>query len=176
MQALYGTELHGNIIGLDNENAFARRLHEFGVLNADRLDKGNDVSDLGRKWRSGLTQLGFLTPKITRSLAPGDSDPKLNDALTFANFASSGRPFEITPNGARLMKAVRLIEQQRCFLRSLLAYRIPSVLEPWYRNTCSDVFCPLLLTLQICSELEMHGERPRLAFNEFALFVQVATR
>ena len=50
--------------GPENENRFARVLADAQVLSMQRLDDNPnaDVSDMGRKWRACLTQLGFITP------------------------------------------------------------------------------------------------------------------
>ena len=38
-------------------NEFAIQLHLEGVLEAPRVERGEDASDLGRKWRAALSQL-----------------------------------------------------------------------------------------------------------------------
>lgn len=166
--ALQGSPLHGNLCSRENEHAFAQLLHERGVLNAPRVESGQDASDLGRKWRSALSQLGFLTPKLTRTLA-SSFDPRLTAAVEGIE-ELSGRPFEITPNGYRLIQSTSTTAQQECFLRALAIYSIPSSLEPHYD---SPAFSPLRFVLQILHELEAaEGVGPFLSFQELSFFVE----
>ena len=65
LRVLEGSPLNGNISGNAQENAFAELLHMNGVLDAPRVEEGRDASDLGRKWRAALSQLGFITPQLT---------------------------------------------------------------------------------------------------------------
>jgi len=154
--ALANSPLGGRIKGKDNEIAFARVLHNAGVVNIVRLDA--DVSDLGRKWRAALSQLGFIYPEIpTRE--------KIRQA-------ELGEPFSITPNGRRLIAADTVPGMQECFLRSLAAYYIPSVLE---RNYKFNVFSPLRHTLAIMLELERLTGESRLNFLEMGLYVQLTS-
>lgn len=166
--ALQDSSLHGNLCTRENEHAFAQLLHEQGVLNAPRVENGEDASDLGRKWRSALTQLGFLTPKLTRTLS-SPIDPKLS-AVIQGMGDLSGRPFEITPNGYRLIESSSTTAQQECFLRALAVYRIPSPLES---NYDPPPFSPLRFVLEILHELETTtGVDPFLSFQEIAFFVE----
>ena len=154
--ALANSPLIGRIKGKDNEIAFAWVLHNSGVANIVRPDA--DVSDLGRKWRAALSQLGFIYPEIpTRAGIPQ---------------ANLGEPFFITPNGRRLIEADTVPGWQECFLRSLAAYYIPSALE---RNYPFSVFSPLRHTLAIMRELERRTGDSRLNFLEMGLFVQLTS-
>ena len=65
--ALAHSEYHGNLVGKDRESGFARLLHEKEILKAERIDQDDsqDFSDLGRKWRSALAQLGFVIQHLT---------------------------------------------------------------------------------------------------------------
>jgi hypothetical protein len=166
--ALRDSPLHGNLCTREHEGAFARLLHEQGVLNAPRVEGGEDASDLGRKWRSALSQLGFLTPKLTRTLS-SPVDPKLSVAVQGMSDLS-GRPFEITPNGHRLIESSSTTAQQECFLRALAVYRIPSPLETKYDPPS---FSPLRFVLQILHALEAAARiDPFLSFQEIAFFVE----
>ncbi len=172
LRAIYGTSFNGSIIGKKREHEFAAHLHTQGVLNSPDVEKGNDASSLGRKWRSALSQLGFITPSLTRGgLESGVIDPALSPFVEGIENLS-GRPFEITPNGKRLMESDLLPAQQECFLRSLATYRIPSVLEDKYRT---EPFSPLRFILNIFENIENSGEQGKLSFQEFALFVQTAS-
>lgn len=171
LRAIYGTSFNGSIIGREREHEFAAHLHDQDVLNSPDIARGNDAPSLGRKWRSALSQLGFITPSLTRGLESGMVDPAL---VPFVEGIEnlSGRPFEITPNGKRLMESDLLPAQQECFLRSLATYRIPSILERKYEN---ESFSPLRFILSIFKAIENSGEQGKLSFQEFALFVQTAS-
>jgi len=170
--ALAGSYLHGNLLGRENEEAFANLLHGREVLYATRLvaQSNQDHSDLGRKWRSALSQLGFLASHRSRGHQQG-VDLRL-ESLVQGISGLSGRPYEITPSGWRLVNSKDLIAQQECFLRALTAYRIPSPLEPRYRNT---QFSPLHFVLDIFRALEERSIERVLSFQEMALFVQRST-
>lgn len=165
LAALQGTPLNGNLYGREAESAFAKLLHDTDVVNVARLEEGDnkDVSDLGRKWRSALSQLGFITHKVDDDLLR-ESTGEI-DSLT-------GRSFEITPNGYRLINAEQTTAQQECFLRSLLAYQIPSVIEPRY--ACNP-FSPLKFVIDIFFSLTERGAEGYISFVEFALFIQTSS-
>ena len=107
LRVLVNSPLHGNLVGRANEQEFAKLLHENGVVFVQRIDatEDADVSDVGRKWRAALMQLGFIKP------------------------AHADRPFTVTPNGIRLINAQTLPSEQEVFLRALLAHQIPSEIE-----------------------------------------------
>lgn len=163
--ALQGNLLNGNLEGKTNESAFAKLLNESGIVDVQRLnaDPSADVSDLGRKWRSALSQLGFITHKLKSPLIQNviSDIPEL-----------SGRPFEITPSGYRLISAEPITAQQEAFLRSLLAYRIPSPIETRYT---SAQFSPLKFVIDVVFTLQIKGVEPSVSFQEFALFIQTKT-
>lgn len=167
--ALKNSEFYGNLIGTEREEGFAQLLNERGVLKAERISRGNsvDFADLGRKWRSALGQLGFAAAHLSRGLKR-NIDPQF-ELLTSDFPGLSGRPYEITPNGHRLIEADTVAGRQECFLRALAAYKIPSKFEPRYK--CSR-FSPLRFVLQILLFLEGAGEEPVITFEEMALLVQ----
>ncbi len=173
LRVLRGTEFNGNLSGRSQENAFAELLHNKDVLHSPRVQAQQDASDLGRKWRSALTQLGFITPKLTSHLAGGVVDPSLFP-ITEPIESLSGRPYEITPNGYRLIESNVVTAQQECFLRALVSYRVPSVLEQ-RRGIDVSPFSPLQFVLNILQGLESKGEEGRLSFQEFAFYVQTAS-
>jgi hypothetical protein len=156
--ALASSTLLGDIKGRDLESAFAWLLHQANVVALDRTP-GDDVSDLGRKWRSAMTQLGFLVPELS------SRDTTLSQAWI-------GTPFTLTANGRRLISAEAVPAMQECFLRSLAAYRIPSVLETGYRIA---QFSPLRYTLAVMLELERRVGESRLDFIEIATIVQLTS-
>jgi len=154
--ALANSMLGGNIKGREKEIEFARVLHNAGVVNIVRPDA--DVSDLGRKWRAALSQLGFIYPEI----------PAREKILQ----SEVGVPFTITPNGRRLIETITVSGMQECFLRSLAAYYIPSPLERKYKYR---IFSPLRHTLSVLLELEKRTGESRLNFLEMGLFVQLTS-
>lgn len=154
--ALVNSALGGRIKGRENEIALAWVLHNNGVANIVRPDA--DVSDLGRKWRAALSQLGFIYPEIPARAGISQSD--------------LGEPFTITPNGRRLIDSDTVPGMQECFLRSLSAYYIPSALE---RGYSFRVFSPLRHTLAVMMELERRTGESRLNFLEMGLHVQLTS-
>lgn len=171
LRVLEGSPLNGNLSGREQENAFATLLHRQGVLDAPRIVSGEDASDLGRKWRVALSQLGFITPQLTRNTRSGTPDPELL-SITLGIEELSGRPYEITPNGYRLIRAEIITAQQECFLRSLTSYKIPSVIENRYTG---ESFSPLRFILQIMHGLPETDQGKGVSFQEFALFIQTST-
>lgn len=163
LRVLRDSPFNGNIEGREQENAFAILLHHEGILNAPRIGAEADVSDLGRKWRVALSQLGFITPDPSRMALT---------AMTDGIEGISGRSYEITPNGHRLAESTIITAQQECFLRALAVYRIPSPLEKRYKGKC---FSPLRFVLRIIYGLADAGHDASLSFQEFALLVQTAT-
>lgn len=171
LQVLQSSPFNGNMSGQERENAFAALLHHEGILFSPRVFAGKDASDLGRKWRAALSQLGFITPQLTKGVKSGMIDPKLA-SMTEDTERFSGRPYEVTPNGDRLAQSEIIIAQQECFLRSLASYRIPSPLEKGYP---SESFSPLRFILRIMHGLDEPEHGAILSFQEFALFVQTST-
>lgn len=154
--ALAASNLDGNIKGRENEIRLAWVLHYASVVNIVRPDA--DVSDMGRKWRAALSQLGFIYPEIP--VREGIPQEEL------------GRPFTITPNGQRLIDTEAVPGIQECLLRSLAAYYIPSALERGYHFS---VFSPLRHTLAIMLEIEIRTGESKLNFLEMGLFVQLTS-
>ena len=148
---LQKSEFYGNLIGKERETGFAKLLNEKSIVNVDRLNREGeaDVSDLGRKWRSALAQLGFVVIHLKHRQKKG-IDPEIEPfVVDFPDL--TGRPYEITPNGFRLIMAESVAEQQECFLRALTAYWIPSIFEPRYKF---PPFSPLRFVLDILLKLE----------------------
>lgn len=156
--ALADSPLNGNLLGKEQEHAFAKLLHDNSIVTASRILQGKQADDLGRKWRSALDQLGFISPNLTQN--------KLNNIAPTLDELNE-LPYEITPSGKRLIQAQEILSQQECFLRSLVGYRLPSPLETRYPFTIS--FHPLLYVLEILTTVK------QLSFDEFALFVQTST-
>jgi AlwI restriction endonuclease len=157
--ALSGSTLLGDVGGREKESAFAWLLHDADVVALART-RGDDVSDLGRKWRAAMTQLGFIVPELNAR------DATLSQAWL-------GPPFTLTANGRRLISAEAVPAIQECFLRSLAAYRIPSALERDYHVAS---FSPLRHTLKIMLELERRTGDSHLNFIEMATVVQLTSQ
>ena len=171
LRVLQNSPLHGNISGPDQENAFAELLHREGVVYASRVEIDENIADLGRKWRSALSQLGFITHQFKKNKNLSEFSRRLPLPVIYFEELSDC-PHVITPNGKRLIEASTIANQQDCFLRSLAIYRIPSPIEPRYKT---DDFSPLRFVLNIFYSLSEVEPEPRLSFNEFALFVQTST-
>ncbi len=165
---LQNPSLNGNLVGEDQESAFAAALNEKKIVNLKRPDK---FADLGRKWRVALSQLGFITPKLLHKRSVIKSEGFDAELLKITKDISdlSGKPYEVTPNGIRLINSELITSQQECFLRSLAAYKIPSDIEKRYKCT---PFSPLKFVIDIFDELEKAGENPIISFSEFSFFVQ----
>ena len=164
--ALARSEFHGHLTGKERESGFARLLHEKEILNAERISQDNsqDFSDLGRKWRSALAQLGFVVQHLTRGHQKGP-DPRYSDFIKkYPHFP--GVPYEVTPNGNHLINANSIPAQQECFLRALIAYRIPSIFEPRYEF---EHFSPLRYILEILLNFEKENLNPIISFGEMAV-------
>lgn len=114
---------------------------------------------------------GFITPRLSENLPEQHIDPLL---LPFIKGVPdlTGLPFQITPNGYRLLKADVVAGQQECFLRSLLAYRIPSPIEKGYKCT---PFSPLKYVIDLLFEVSAQGAEKTLSFEEYALYVQTSS-
>ncbi|MDN9010707.1 AlwI family type II restriction endonuclease [Brevibacillus laterosporus] len=141
--------LNGNIIGKSQERLFADELDRAGVIEI--ANKQRDYSDMGRKWRSCLSQLGFITHKFKRDLRPDEKDPAILEVVAEnPEYGLTGRAYEITPSGQRMINAETVQEQQECMLRSLLAYEIPSVIEP---TNGEESFNPFIFILQVLQRL-----------------------
>lgn len=141
------SNLHGNLIGVQNEQQFAILLHENGVVFSSRLEESYEVnvSDMGRKWRAALMQLGFITHK------------------------DSPNPFVITESGRRLLNTTTLPQENECFLRSLLVYQIPSLIESF---PTEQTFSPLRVVLEVLKRLEDEGLETYISIDEMACIVQ----
>lgn len=162
------SKFNGSLSGEKDETEFALFLNELGLVSTDA--SGANVSSLGRKWRVALSQLGFITPALTRSLPSGQNDARLKP-ITDQVAGLTGRQYEVTPSGRRLGASKNILEQQDCFLRALAAYQYPSALE----RGGGTPFSPLRHTIRLLLELDRRGEVARFSFEEFGLVVQNST-
>lgn len=155
LRALVNSTLHGNLEGTENEQEFAKLLDQAGVVYLSRLHENPDsnVSDVGRKWRAALMQLGFIRPS--------------SDALN--RLGLNYQPFTITPNGFRLLEASTLPMEQECFLRALMAHQIPSSIESFP----GEVFSPLRIVLETLNLLDVEGHDAAISKEEMGTIVQL---
>lgn len=153
--AISTSSLQGNLRGVEQDKAFRMLLGEAGIVKLGE-DSTNSV---GRKWRSAMSQHGFLYPEIPARAGIPQSDLGAVDT--------------ITPNGWRLLRAETVAGMQECFLRSLAAYYIPNILDSGYSFT--NVFSPLRFTLAIMLELERKTGSSTLGILEMGVIVQFST-
>lgn len=164
LAVLVNSPLHGNVIGRNNESEFAKLLDDAGVIYMQRLRQPTvggdepgaaeaDVSDMGRKWRAALMQLGFITPS----------------ADVLHRLGRDETQFTVTPNGQRLLESLSLPEEQECFARALLAHQIPSPIETFPE----PVFSPLRIVLEVIAGLERRSMDPWITVDEMASIVQL---
>lgn len=155
--------LNGHLIGKDQESLFAYELNKAGVINLGQTEP----DFMGRKWRSCFSQLGFITHKFKRNLSPGEKDPTIVEAIRGnPELGLTGRAYQLTPSGLRMVEAESVQEQQECMLRALLAYQIPSVVEP---NNGQEGFKPFFFILQILKKLSTFENPKGLSMVEMAI-------
>lgn len=146
LTVLKESTLNGNLIGKNQESQLAYELNRAEVISL-----GTQPDFFGRKWRSCFSQLGFITHKFSRNLKSGEADPTITEIINDnLDLGLSGQPYELTPSGLRLIEAKTVQEQQECVLRALLAYEIPSVIEP---KNGEHSFKPFIFILQVLKKL-----------------------
>lgn len=161
LTALASSALNGNLVGKEREASFLDLLNENGIVDYKKGDK----AFFGRKWRSTLWQLGFISLKLTRK-RPGVPWPDFGVDRRLAEYARqipevSGRPYEVTPAGSRLIAAESPSQQQECFLRAVAAYRFPAIGddedsedEAALGDEETLYFRPLMVVLQLLAQLK----------------------
>ncbi|MCK4760783.1 MAG: AlwI family type II restriction endonuclease [Candidatus Aminicenantes bacterium] len=172
---LKNSEFCGSLLGQEREAGFTELLHEKSIVRVDRLDGSvkKPADDVGRKWRIALAQLGFIVKHLGRpkEIQQRGIDHKI-EPFTTGFPGLTGRPYEITPNGSRLITAENIAAQQECYLRALASYRIPSIFETDYKF---PPFSPLRFVLEILLYLENSGEEAVIKLGEMAAIVQCST-
>lgn len=143
------SSIQGNIRRGDGDIAFRRLLGQCGVVSLGE----DSTHSVGRKWRSAMGKLGFIYPKIERSMGFSQSD--------------LGQLDMITPAGWNLVRAETVAAMQECYLRSMVT--------PLFSADDGHTFSPLCWTLAILLELERRGEDTFINFLEMALIVQITT-
>jgi hypothetical protein len=167
LRILSESEFNGDLADEPLQIRFGERLFEEGYLRSVADDAATAAWN-ARKWRSAMYQLGFITPALVKDLPPGQVDIRIS-AVANGMPGISGKQYEITPSGLRLARADSVVKKQECFLRSILAYRVPSPIEKTHNVA---PFSPLRVTLKTLLELEAGGHSGRISFEEMASLVQ----
>jgi hypothetical protein len=166
LRVLAGSEYNGNLAGEALEAAFGQLLYDAGHLRS--VSEGKTGAWNGRKWRAAMYQLGFVTPALVRQLPVGQLDIRVHQ-IGEGLKGLTGRPYEVTPSGLRLANATSTVQKEECFLRALLAYRVPSPIEK--TQDCTP-FSPLRIVLKAMLGLERAGLESHVSFDEMASLVQ----
>lgn len=152
---IYEAGLEGRLRGgQEYELALCKALDDYGVVNL----QGDVTYSVGRKWRSALEKMGFIVPKLDKEYESCQNEIGAFDY--------------ISENGLRLIEAESVAAWQECFLRSLAAYSIPSIVEDRY--SC-EPFSPLRHTLKVMLELENQTGDNKLSIQEMGFFVQCSS-
>lgn len=164
LRVLRSSAYSGSLLTHEEQAGFWYALRDSGVVATG----GSNADAGGRKWRAALHQLGFITYEVSDKPDTLGRDSML---LSLSNSVKglSGRPYEITPNGTRLAEAQTIAEEYECFLRALVAYQIPSPLEPKFK--AARVFAPLFIVLGILHALDRAGAEARISVEEMSSIV-----
>jgi hypothetical protein len=147
--ALRNSGAEGRIRQQEGDRRFRQILGQAGVV---RL--GSDPSEsVGRKFRSAMTQLGFLYPEKPI----GSTKVRIGPAD------------HITPAGHRFIEAQSVIAQQECFLRAISGISFSTATSTY--SAVGD-FSPLLHVLRLLRTLQDETGDSSISFVEFAIFVQ----
>lgn len=175
--ALYGSPLNGNISDSKGKRDLAILWKNSGVIDYEGVEEKKGTTNNIGKWCMTLSRFGFITPKLTYGNLKGPIDPKLMP-ITKDIEGLTGRPYEITRSGRRLIESDDIIEENECILRSLICYR---TLSPLNLNDTrpieekfADSFCPLKFVLDIIYELERSGLNSNITSDEYALLIQTS--
>jgi len=163
---VFADEFNGNLRGTALEAAFWTRLAERGVIQSQVVDP-QKMAWHGRKWRSCFCKLGLASGD--RYYRRGGSQATLQQ-LVSADLGLTGRPYEITLAGRRLIGADTEAAVADVFLRQLLRLEVAS---PTEKQDASTQVKPLVLLLQVLQALQDQG-KPGLTTEEIATFVQTA--
>lgn len=160
---LLAREFNGDIHGKVREKQFWDRLTEEEIVRS-KPKKEPDLD--GRKWRSCFCKLGFITDNKYEGV--NGKSLTLKD-LQQTDLGLTGRPYELTPIGQRLIQATTLATVEDIFFRQLLRLETPSPTE----ELTSEKVKPLILVLQILYGLQQIGA-DGLSKAEIAAFLQTA--
>jgi hypothetical protein len=158
LKKLINSKFNGNLDSIKLEKEFARYLNERGVVNSEKArDETADISDMGRKWRSALMQLGFITPKRFYGLEPEIKQRVINEL-------DYHQSYEVTKAGRKLVETTTVHAFHDQFLRTIYTYQYPNIIE---RNREEIDSCsPLRIILKLLFGLEERNLEAYLSFNE----------
>lgn len=167
VRVLADSDIHGAFNDEAAQARYLQLLHDEGFLR--QVAEGETASWNGRKWRSAMYQYGFITPELTRGLPAGAIDARILAAAAGMP-GISGRQYELTPAGRRLASADSEVRMQECFLRALLAYRVPTSIERRLHQGVPS-FSPLRVVLKTLQTLSERGLESRISLEEMASLV-----
>ncbi len=147
LRLLQNSKFNGNLCGTENELGFAKLLNTNGIVNMT-----TDDASLGRKWRSALSKMGFITNMSSRK----NKDSQREQSILVKQVKErhpdinlSGFDSEITPQGRRLSQAEDIYDMQDAFLRSMLCIQVE----------INNVMCkPFVFIIQVLDQLVKKGE------------------
>jgi len=166
LKVLLDSRYNGHLSSAKAEAGFGQLLFTEGLLRS--VSDGEIGAWNGRKWRSAMYQLGFITPALTSGLPQESIDPRI---LSIGGGLPEidGLQFKVTASGKRLALSTSIAQMEECFLRAILAYRVPSAIE---RTHASVPFSPLRIVLKTILALEQTGLQAAVSFEEMASLVQ----
>lgn len=169
---LFAGEFNGNASGREREILLWHRLKmtdivkDSGVTTEEpAVTPSDDIN--GRKWRACFYKMGFISADKYKAVE--GTEVELSE-LKSEDLGLTGKPYEVTPIGRRLIEATSLGAIQDVFLRQLLRLEITSPLES---EPPTVQIKPLVFVLQLLNELSIRSQ-PGLTREEIAAFVQTA--
>ncbi len=154
----------GNAEGKEREALLHIKLKENGVLYFEgEVNKWNDLN--GRKWRSVLTQLGFISDKKYSISSNIECATEFLKKIALLKLSS---PYQITPAGQKIAESESLLELEEVFIRQLSCYEIPNAIENKFSEGKMKPFILFLEVLLKLQEKRMSG----LTKLETGLFLQ----
>lgn len=176
LAALYDSPLNGNISDSKGKRDLAILWKKSKVIDYKGVEEKKGTRNNIGKWCMTLSRFGFITPKLTHNLK-SPIDPAL--ALITKDIEDlTGRPYEVTHSGRRLIESDDIIEENECILRALICYRTLSPLNLNDANPIEEKFAnsfsPLKFVLDIIHELERLGLKSSITSDEYALFIQTS--
>jgi hypothetical protein len=158
LNGLINSRFNGNLDGKAMEELFARYLNEINVVNSEKAKNDEtDISDMGRKWRSALMQLGFITPKKFYGLEQ-EIKKRVIHELDFHQC------YEVTESGRKLVETTTIQAFHDQFLRTIYTYQYPNVIERDRENVGS--ISPLRIILRFLFGLEERNGEAYLSLDE----------
>lgn len=161
LRVMSDQNLFGNMSGDENEKALTTALVNAGVVDSKSEDKS--AAWLGRKWRSVMIKLGFLTDKKYKI---NGQNIKVEDLGESANFPRS--PYVLTPVGEKMINSTTQGEISDIFLRQMIKHSVPNPSEP-VKDFDSHIK-PFVLFLEVLRQVQSAGKG--LNQKEIAIFLQ----